>query len=244
MYRDFDLPTKHLSGANDFVPPKARDEAEIERRRELVRGTLLLESQHTGIKMAKSILDKLVDPTDIAFAADTLAVSGLNTAWYLAGRSAPVQRRRLKLEVLATDDPEQRPSTYMLIRNAHGDFWRAEEQSTELMDLHRLQLPVVADKARRLGGTIGHGALTLSCAALGDEIGYDNIHLTDFEVQDLARRRGLYALEQARVLANVIGTPPSLAQLADPDSDVSVYWRRQAPNGALEAYEQASAEVA
>jgi hypothetical protein len=40
-----------------------------------------------------------------------------------------------------------------------------------------------------------------------------------------------------------IGTHPSLAQLSDPDSDLSVFWRRQAPNGAYEALEWAHEEA-
>jgi hypothetical protein len=239
VYRDFDLPTKHLTGEDHFLPPRARDEAEIERRRALPPGTVLLEHQHAGIKVAESILGQLVEPNDIAFSAEVLAASGLNTAWYLSGRRAPVQRRRLKLEVLATEDPEQRPTTYMLIQNAQSDFRLANVHSQKLMELHLNAVPAAEQQRKVLGRTIGHGALTLSCASLGDQIGYDELQLTDFELQDLARRRGLNALEQARALADQIGTPPSLAQLGNVDSDLSVYWRRQAPNGALAAYEQA-----
>lgn len=241
IYRDFDLPIKHLTGETHFVPPKARDSDEIDRRRFLPPGTILLEHQHAGIKIAKAILDQLIDPDDIAFSTGVLAPSGLNTAWYLFGRSAPVQRRRLKLEVLATEDPEQRPSTYMLLQNAGSDFRLAEARSNSLIDLHLNKFSTAEQERKILARTVGHGALTMSCASLGDQIGYDEIQLTDFELQDLARRRGLNALEQSRVLAEQIGTPPSLAQLGNVDSDLSVYWRRQAPNGALKAYEQAVA---
>jgi hypothetical protein len=244
IYRDFDLPTKHLTGEDHFLPPKARDETEIERRQSLPPGTILLEHQHAGIRIAARILSRLVEPNDIEFSSEILAASGLNTAWYLSGQRAPVQRRRLKLEELATEDPEQRPTTYMLIQNAQSDFELAQSQSQQLIELHLSSVPTIDKQRKVLGRTIGHGALTLSCASLGDQIGYDELQLTDFELQDLARRRGLNALEQARTLAELIGTPPSLAQLGNADSDLSVYWRRQAPNGALDAYEQARAEVA
>lgn len=237
IYKDFDLPNKHLSGEHHFVPPKARDEAEIERRRAQRPGQLVLQAQHRGIEMAKVILGEVEQPEDIAFVAETLAVSGLNTAWYLSGRGAPVQRRRLKLEVLATEDPEQRPSSYMLLRNAEDDFGAAIVQSSDLVRFSQEYPPAAGQYRRKLSQTIGHGSLTLSCVAIGDQIGYESAYLTDFDVQDMARQRGLWALEKARTLP--ITTPPSLAQLADADSDLSVFWRRNAPNGALEAYELA-----
>jgi hypothetical protein len=243
IYKDFDLPTKHLVGEQHFLPPKTRLEDEENHRRSQPSGTLILESQHTGIRMAAAILRELRRPEDITFSADVLAASGLNTAFYLFGREAPVQRRRLKLEVLATEDPEQRPSTFMLVQNARDDLNRGEAESTTLLDAHRGSWPEANKHKKILGRTIGHAALTLSCAALGDKIGYEETYITDFDIQDLARQRGLSALEHARAMATEIGTPPSLAQFADKDSDLSVYWRRNAPDGALHAYNLAAGDI-
>lgn len=46
-------------------------------------------------------------------------------------------------------------------------------------------------------------------------------------------------MESARERAAEIGVNPSLAQLGDVDSPLSVYWRRHAPNGAFDAYMEA-----
>lgn len=246
IYKDFDLPNKHLNGETDYIPPKARDEDEIDRRRSNPNGTLLLEYQDKGIVIARAILNNLRSGTenDIDFSSNILAASGLNTAWYSYGRNAPVQRRRLKLEVLATDDVEQRPSSYMLLCNAIDDLGNASKDSELLIGQHITRNPEAIRQQTLLGRIVGHAALTLSCVPIGDRIGYEDTYLTDFDLQDLARKRGLSSLETARELAVKIGSAPSFAQLTDPDSDLSVYWRRQAPNGALEAYTQAFEEAA
>ena len=241
IYKDFDLPKTHLGPEGHFAPPKARDQEEIERRQAQPRGVLVLEAQHDGIEMACDILPALRQSEDITFAADVLAASGLNTAWYLFGKDAPVQRRRLKLEILATDDPEQRPTTFMLLNNAVDDLKEALVVSNTLIKGSREQLPDTEQKQKVLGRIIGHASLTLSCASLGDQIGYEMQDISNHDIQDLARRRGLHALGASKEIGKTIGTAPSLAQLADPDSDLSVYWRRNAPDGALAAYEQAAA---
>lgn len=243
IYKDFDLPNKHLTNEADFIPPRTRDEEEEARRRANPSGTVILEFQDKGLEIARAVLGGLKNSSeeDIKFASETFAATGLNTAWYSFARNARVQRRRLKLEVLATDDPEQRPSTFMLLNNAISDLEDAEAQSKLLVAQYIIGSPESFRQRTILGRTVGHAALTLSCVPLGDRIGYDDYQMTDFDLQDLARRRGLYSLEDGRRLASKIGSAPSLAQLAYPDSDLSVYWRRHAPNGALEAYEEAIA---
>lgn len=243
-YRDFDLPKIHLAEEGHFVPPKARDEAEIERRRAQRPGRLVLQQQQRGTEMARDILGRLSHPDDINFGADVLAVCGLNTAWYLMGKGADVQRRRLKLEVLATEDPEQRPSSLMLLTEARGDFNRATQVGQELLDTSHLHEAVVAKNKRSLGRMIGHGSLTLACVAIGDRVGYESSMMSDFDVQALARERGLQLVENARAMQVDLRTAPSLAGLANPDSDIAVFWRREAPNEALEAWEYAFDQAA
>ncbi|MNL62941.1 hypothetical protein D3C87_1870170 [compost metagenome] len=71
------------------------------------------------------------------------------------------------------------------------------------------------------------------------EVGTVADSYSPFDVQNLAREQSLQTLEQARVFGDHVGSHPSMAQLADPNSDLAVYWRRNAPNGAFEAYEEA-----
>lgn len=240
IYKDFDLPTKHLDGEQHFAPSRARDSGEIERRRQQPSGTLLAETEHRGIARASFIIPRLSETPSINFAAETLAAAGLNTAWYLFGRNAPVMRRRLKLEVLATADPEQRPTTLMLLDNAAQDLRDATDLSAELVEATRGgQTGKLGALKSELGRKVGHGALTLSCVPLGDQIGYESSQLSDADVQMVARQRALHSLEQGRVLEEKMGVPPSMGGLGDQLSELSFYWLRNAPDQALDEFHMA-----
>lgn len=240
-FRDFDLPTKHLGGERHYIPPKARASEEIERRKSMPRGTVLAEQQQRGIAVATAILSQLDEGGEgLRFATKWLAASGINTAWYNFAAEAPVMRRRLKLPILATDDPEQRPSALMLHRQIVSTMHEARGKAAQITS-EVGRSPLIETHKAQLGRSLGHASLTMSCFAIGDFIGYESATLNDFDLQALARQRGLASLEDARVLSDAIGVAPSEAQLADPDSPLSVFWRREAPQDAFEAYEFAIA---
>lgn len=244
FYKDFDLPTKHLSEAKHFVPAKARDEAEIARRRELAPGTLLAEHQERGVAVATTIIKLLSKPGDIAFSSRVLSAAGLNTAWYSFARGAEneVMRRRLKLPFLAAhqpleDQPEVRPGTDDLLQESAFIFSEARATGTELIDALD-HMPLKTERLRKtFGRRVGKASLTLACVELGDTLQASPV--STIHTQNLVRHHCLQALEDARTLSSQVGLAPSIAQLADPDSHLSVYWRREAPNEANAAYHQA-----
>lgn len=245
LYKDFDLPTKHLREGKHFVPAKARDEAEIARRRSLAPGTLLAEYQERGVAVAATIIKLITKPGDIAFSAQVLSAAGLNTAWYSFARGAEseVMRRRLKLPFLAahqplTHEPPVRPSTDDLLQEAAFGFGEARATGMELIDSLD-HLPLRTERLRKtFGRRVGRASLTLACVELGDVL--QDSPVGGVDTQNLVRGRCLQALENARTLGHEVGVPPSIAQLADPDSHLSVYWRREAPNEAANAYHQAA----
>lgn len=238
-YTDFDLPSKHLTGEKHFIPPKARDRAEVDRRKAQPAGTLLAEYQHAGLAISTIILGILDDTPDIDSAARIIVPAGLNSSWYSHARHAAVMRRRLKLAQLATSDPEQRPSSYMLHHEATDLFGAATNFGQLLVTATRRRLDTAPDLQKQLSRTLGHASLVLDSVVIGDQIGYGDIQVTDFELQAMARNRALHALEQARTLQQATGEPPSIAGLADYDSGISVYLRRNATDNVVEAYEQA-----
>lgn len=243
-YKDFDLPTKHLEEAKHFVPAKARDEAEIARRRSLVPGTLLAEHQERGGAVAATIIKLLDRPNDISFGARVLSAAGLNTAWYSFARGAEneVMRRRLKLPFLAAhqplaEDSPVRPTTDDLLQEAAFGFGEARATGAKIIDSLGHLSPRIERLRKTFGRQVGRASLTLACVELGDML--QNSLVSSIDTQSLVRSRCLQALEDARSLSHEVGLPPSIAQLADPDSHLSVYWRREAPNGAAQAYHQA-----
>lgn len=238
IYKDFDLPTKHVHGTH-FVPAKAREEAEIARRRQLPKGVLLAEQQARGLAVASTLLKHLSDTESIAFSGRLITASGLNTAWYGFARGAEheVMRRRLKLPYLAVQDPAYRPTSADLLHDAAFAFGEARAVAEQVTAALETRSPKTERYKRSLGRQVGSASLTLACVDLGDRLIEQPLRSVD--TQMLVRQRSLQALNDARTLSNTLGLPPSIAQFADPDSQLSVYWRREAPNNALKAYQAA-----
>lgn len=244
-FKDFDIPTKHITEGKHFIPPKTRDSAERERRKLMPPGTLLVEYQQKGIRMASIMLGILQDPHDIESANAVISPAGLNTSWYSFARGATdVMRRRLKLAQLTSPDPEQRPSSYMLHHQATDLFSLASTKAEGLVVATINGIEPVDEYKKTVARTVGHASLVLDSVPIGDQVGYGDIEATDFDLQNMSRLRALSALEQARTLHAVTGEVPSLAGLADPDSGISVFIRRQATDAVVEAYEEAYAIAA
>lgn len=240
IYKDFDLPTKHLTGDAHFVPRKARDEEEIARRHELAHGTIILEHQRLGLGVASLAIKLAKSPDDIDFITSVLAASGINTAWYAfaRGAEAEVQRRRLKLPDLTALKPENRPSSEDLRDEAAWLFGEAMQRTDAVISALQTDRKKFISLSKTVGRMTGKASLTLAAAGAGDHI-IEVGGMSQFDTQNLVRQRSLVALDTARTMDEALCVPPSLAQLADPLSNVSVYWQRQAPNGAMNALEQA-----
>lgn len=239
IYKDFDLPTKHLATDKHFVPAKARDDEEIERRRGLHRGVLLAEHQERGVAVASTILKMVHKPEAIDFASRIISAAGLNTAWYSFARGAEyeVMRRRLKLPFLAAHAPEFRPSSDELLNDAAFYFSEARGTGEDLIATIGLNAKKEERLKKTFGRQVGKASLTLAVVRLGDQ--FREHPLTSVDTQDLVRQQCLRALNDSRAIGEEIGLPPSVAQLADPVSHLSVFWQREAPNEALDAYKTA-----
>jgi len=236
-YKNFDLPKQHLIGEH-YVPARARHTDEIDRRRSLPRGTVLLEQQQRGLAIVGHVLDHVEDEADVRFATEMAAISGLNAGWYSYGQQAPVMRRRLELPELADDTYDWRETRVGLMIKVREGLAHASELATVLTQAtpeHRSFKRYTFN----FGKQIGNVSLKLANVGLGNA----PLSMNAFDVQSAVREESLVVLDRARTIAGTIGINPSIAQLADPDSPLAVYWRRSAPNGAFEAFEQATEEV-
>ena len=252
LYTHFDLPVglhesdrlhEELLKKKHFMPPKSRDEEEIARRKALAKiapGILTAEFQYRGLAMAHIIMNRLESKPALDFTGQTLAPAALNTAWYSFARGAEVMRRRLLLPKLATENVEDRPSALMLQYDSSYYFKQSAEEGLPLIAALKDRSPAAKNYHRRVAQNVGHAGLLATCISLGDQIGYEMGGVPDFELQAIARQRSLRALERAQTMHAILGVPPSIAQLADPDSPLSVYWRREAPNQeAVDIYSEA-----
>jgi hypothetical protein len=233
-FKNFDLPVKHLEGEGEhYVPPKARDPYEIERRKMLGKGVLMAEMQAKGIKVAHGILKYMVDKDDTLFTTKTLAAASLNTAWYNYAQGAQdVMRRTLQLpnyELVDEADPEE-----YLFNVAIDQMGEAETIAQRLVrDGQERRRLYVAHK-KPLGLKLGNTALVLATIPHANQLAY--LRDPAFR-QMLARDSSLEVLEDSRNLYKQVGSNPTLAQLADQDSPLAVYWRRQANDLAYDALE-------
>lgn len=232
-YRNFDLPKQHLDDRH-YVPERARTSTEIQRRRALPNGTILAEHQRDGLHIASQIMQRVEQPEDITFARDVIAMSGLNASWYSYAAHSPVMRRRLNLPVLADEETEWRETRSGLLTKAQQGLVEAATIAEALASTKAERRSTLRQQ-QILGRQLGGVSLQLACI----EVGSVADSYSSFDVQNLAREQSLEALEKARIFGDQVGSHPSMAQLADPNSDLAVYWRRNAPNGAFEAYEEA-----
>jgi hypothetical protein len=232
-FRHFDLPKTHLTGTNHYVPPKARSQDEIDLRRTRPSGTLLAEMQLRGIQIARDLIRAADDGPDIHFVSDVVSASALNSSWYGYAKDANVMRRRLQLPDF-TDTPQL--TLYMPDRKAdvsHG-FDAASYAARGLMQAIEHRGKHIARRRMYVGRFLGEEALRAACLPLGNAPMVEQ----PFVAQSIVRQQSMLALDRARAMGAELGTPPTLAQLSDPDSDLSVYVRRNAPNRIYDAYEQ------
>lgn len=234
-YKKFDLPTSHLDHSHDYVPPKTRDADEIERRHNLPTGTLLLEQQQRGLVIAGEVLQHVQDERDLDFALHIISASMFNSSWYSYGRGADVMRRRLELPTLADNESDWHQTNNGLLRRVQHGLAEAAGLANTLVYKKTRGLEM-SRSTRAFGHAVGNIALEAACVAMPI-----NPILDPFMIQAQARERSLQLVEDARVIGRETGSHVSIAQLADSDSPLSVEWRRQAPNGAYDALERATA---
>lgn len=230
-YRNFDLPKQHLDERH-YVPARARRSSEIERRRSLPSGTTLLEQQRDGLVIAGRMLDSVEQPEDISFTSNLIAMSGLNAGWYSYAANSPVMRRRLSLPRLADEETGWRETRKGLLTKAQQGLVDAASLASVLVSA-TVERRATERHKQQIGRRMGDIALNVACIELGSVAQSYGA----FAIQDMAREQSLYVLEEARVFGDKIGSHPSIAQLADPNSDLAVYVRRHAPNETLDAYE-------
>lgn len=239
-FTEFQVSVSHLSPEHHYVPPPAREADEIARRRAEHAGHLIAEQQLQGIQIATEALQRVEEPEDVNFLAGVLAVSAYNTAWYsfAEGADMEVMRRHVDLPWLLGPTPHHRPTSQLVLGRAQRGLEYAAEQAYAVERAVHYGSPRVHDFRPRLGRTLASAALDLAVVDLGDKLA-GSPRISDTKAQKMVRARCTRRVTQARTMASNIGSHPSLAGLSDPLSDLRVFIGRQAPTGALEAFNQA-----
>jgi hypothetical protein len=227
---DYDMPVEHLNAELDSIVAKSRDQARIDYLHSMPPGTARVEAQLFGHAVASGVLDTIIDPDDITFSVGIIAAAGINTAWYNgASGSIDVMRRRLKLPKLTTVEGVVEPEA--LWKSGRQQFRGAIMLADTVARETKIRSIKLPERKRQYMRQLGNASLTLACS----ELSLDTTEVSAYKAQISARMQSQQVLRAARELGEVIGKNPSLRQFEDADSELSVYWRRHAPNGARQA---------
>lgn len=243
-------PPKHIDHIRNHLPkddrhfklPALRTPSEIEYWHEQMHGARIATFELRGLQAARTFTQRASTAEDIRFINNVLAPAGEVSAWYLKFFSSTRMRRVGHIPMLGFEDIDLRPTARdvheqskdalgQAIAIGHG-FVRAHETRARDIHMHR----------EALGTAIGDAALLLSTIEIADTVRPMRPYATQMAVRD----HGLAMFERSRTMWKEIGSHPSLAQLAYPDSDLSVYIRRSddTPPNMIEAFEEATAAYA
>lgn len=232
-FTHFDLPRQHLSDQGHYIPARARDMDEIERRRRIPSGTILAEQQTKGFRAARHIL-ATVEGESLAYSSKLISLAALNSGWYTFAQGAPdVMRRRLYLPKLADHESDWRQD----IAGLQSETIANIDSLVSLAGGLALRTEAVRPSKRvnaQFGRMAGSTALQLAVLHRGS-LPAGNA----FEIQKQARDTALQVLDESRGYSAANGSHISIAQLADRDSPLSIEWRRNAPDQAYQALEEA-----
>lgn len=232
-FTHFDLPRQHLSEQGHYIPPKSRDADEIAWRKSVPQGTVLISQQAKGFKIAHLIM-RSVEEESLIYSANMISMAALNSSWYSFAKGAPdVMRRRLYLPRLADYESDWRQDLVGLRTEAESNLKTLVSYAGDLVlrsEASRLSRKSVTQLGRLAGSTALQFAILKA-----DSLPAGNA----FEVQQGARDLALETLDASRNQGTLNGSHVSIAQFADPDSPLSVEWRRNAPDQAYQALEEA-----
>lgn len=246
----YDLPVANLNqNVGHYVPPKARSEREAMRRRNNPANTVILEAQTDGTYILGKTFEYIADDERSGeYFAHVMGGVCLNTAWYSYANLHPdeiesaqdnVTRRRLELPKHIQIDDEGIPHYETERNNYHAitdGLARAANLANLLEIAHREEHEIRKYRLRKqFGHLIGNVGLRLAATPLIGARG------EPYDIQTGVRNAGRDAIEKSREQYD--GAYPTVAQLTDLDSQLSVHLRRTAPTPLHDALIAATAQI-
>jgi hypothetical protein len=235
-FTTFDLSTSHFESEGHYVVPKTHSYFEALERREHAPGVLRRQAQTRGTAFAAQILWNLWDePEEQAFVSGVIGEAAFNSAAYEHAATKEVMRRNLALPVLV--DGETVQDAVSLINGAAEALSNAAQVSGRLEVSCDRYSKTAPSLRRGYGRTVGAASLMLACAPIADRLlnaGYD-----ECQTSELARQACIELSINAKSSREKLGVYSSLAQFADSDSPLNIYFRRNAPVIARDAYNAA-----
>lgn len=238
-FKKLHIPTGHLDKCRLPVPAKAHEAGEVQRRKAERAGVLVLRHEQAGLQTMRHQVGQLaVNGTakDIGFTTRTFAMALANSAHLSHGRGRPVMATPHELLRLLNDDYVEL-SGEMVLAEFGSLLDGAIATSGDLIDARRFGLPQEQDYRKQVGRQLGKAASYANCVLLADQLS----GCSQKQQQKAIRDDCMDMLASARSFDKTIGSAPTVAQLANPLSQLSVYMHDEAPAGAYEALMAAQA---
>ncbi len=207
-----------------YVPPKARDEAEIARLKSPGRpkGTLILERQADGIDMISQGFRRCETPEQFRQWADIAKYAAVGSALYmLEDPTGETAQRYTQLPKLGAARPELRPTANDLRVEAMRAFDQAYIFSLHLVGEHVAGRSQANRKQAELATakTLIHAAFLADCVEVADITSNPDARISNHEAQLMGRDQGLGMLQAMTSLAVELDFLPTTGQLkGDPYS--------------------------
>lgn len=236
--KQFSLLTVRVPGIKDFVPQPAHDEKTAEERRNNPSGTLLLERQYIGAVIAKNFFEKLLDkPADeVRFGTRMIAAAALGSARYSFEDNGLISFRRVRLPMLFDIEKGRRLTEPERIARTEVALERMVSGSEHLYyDMKSNEPRKVADTLGAFGREAGEAALWVALQSVPEVAQSSSI----LQVQRSVLRVAMGAFDTSMKLASELGTNPSLAMLAERDTDWTKHLSLSLHHGAFAAFAEA-----
>jgi len=230
----FELPNQERL-SHHYIPERARDEAEIARRRAQA-GThaLIHEEEARGIELGSRVLQSIEDPNDRAIFAKTLGSALLGSAGYLFDADEYL-RMRHNIDLAKVTDGEkviETPETFEL--KVYEDLAEAARISTVLADLRRERKPVgrLPIRAAQLAGRAGLNLAIYPLHGFATDSNPKSVMESVFESSvDMSNN--------AIRLTGETGYIPTPAQLVSYKTPLGIHILRTAPTEVTDRFEEA-----
>lgn len=239
----FELPMNFVpAGDPEYIPPVTHNAAEIERRRQLRRGTLVFEQQYLGTIAAKLFVQQLLENgsyEDLDFAAGITSAAELGSARQSLRGGEDVMRRHFNLPRVNDFETGLPFSEEEKIQEALGKLQLATDLSKGVYERKRDIGEVGVRKSHNFGHKIGDAALAVAMLP-HPEIGLSG---TVGEAQHQVRKVAFEALENTRKMRAKVSQNISLAMLGAPVTRLTSYIEENSPHKAYDALRDAQAEA-
>lgn len=244
--KQYELPQNFVPRtAPEYIPPVSRNAAEIERRRGMPPGSLVIEQQYLGALASGYFMEWLVQDgshEDVAFGSELTAAALLGSARLSLRGGRPVMRRHLHLPVVVDPVTDVQLTPAQRIKAMSSGLEGVADLSGDIYE-RKLSLKRRAslERAHRFGRAAGDAALWVALAPQGEEIGEPGMLAT--EVQLAVRGIADDALEATRVLRGKVGQNLSLAMIGGQAARLETYIEENAPGGVYDTLHDAQKEA-